>query len=135
MADSESSHQQPVGGMADPGGASGSYSNSAITSLHAGQPLPADREEQILAAKISRAMSSGPLHVTRDATVAEMDAQGNLVVLRQGTNQWVCFPGDENEIGNVPMCADPMGLQWMMDVMAGKPAPTNTAANATSIRL
>jgi hypothetical protein len=56
-----------------------------------------------------------------------MDAQGNLVVLRQGTNHWVCFPGDENEIGNVPMCADPMGLQWMRDIMAGKPAPTNTA--------
>ena len=56
-----------------------------------------------------------------------MDEQGNVVVLRQGTNHWVCFPGDENEIGNVPMCADPMGLQWMRDIMAGKPAPTNTA--------
>jgi hypothetical protein len=56
--------------MADiePLGASGSYSNSAITSLHAGQPLPANRDEQILAAKISRVMSSGPLHITKDAT-------------------------------------------------------------------
>ena len=94
MADSESSQQQSVGSVADAGGAPGSYSNSAITSLHAGQPFPANRDEQILAAKISRAMSSGPFHITRDATVAEMDAQGNLVVLRQGTNQWVCFPGD-----------------------------------------
>jgi hypothetical protein len=67
MADSEPSQQQSVGGMADAAGASGNYSNSAITSLHAGQPLPADR----------------------------------------------------NEIGNVPMCADPMGLQWMRDIMAG----------------
>ena len=113
--------------MVDTFGASGSYSNSAITSLLAGQPLPASRDEQLLAAKISRAMSSGPFHITRDATVAELDAQGNTVVLRQGTNQWVRFPGDENEIGNVPMCTDPMGLQWMMDIMAGKPAPTNTA--------
>jgi hypothetical protein len=56
-----------------------------------------------------------------------MDADGNMVVLRQGTNEWVCFPGDENEIGNVPMCADPMGLQWLNDIAAGKPAPTNTA--------
>ena len=38
-----------------------------------------------------------------------------------------CFPGNGNEIGNVPMCADPVGLQWMMDVKAHKPAPTNTA--------
>ncbi|MGC1776981.1 MAG: hypothetical protein WBB34_03485 [Xanthobacteraceae bacterium] len=45
----------------------------------------------------------------------------------RGTNEWVCFPGDENQIGNVPMCADPMGLQWMMDIMARKPKPTNTA--------
>ena len=28
---------------------------------------------------------------------------GNLIVLRQGTNDWVCFPGNENRIGNVPM--------------------------------
>jgi hypothetical protein len=72
-------------------------------------------------------MSSGPFNITKHATVAEIDAQGNTVVLRQGTNHWVCFPGDENEIGNVPMSADPMGLQWMKDIMAGKPAPTNTA--------
>jgi hypothetical protein len=73
--------------MVDPVGASGSYSNSAITSLLAEQRLPASRDEQVLAAKISRAMSSGPFHITREATVAEMDAQGNTVVLRQGTNQ------------------------------------------------
>ena len=95
--------------------------------MRAGEALPTSRDKQLLAAKISRAMLSGPFPITRDATVADMDAQGNVVVLRQGTNQWVCFPGDENEIGNVPMCADPMGLQWMRDIMAGKPAPTNTA--------
>ena len=78
MADSDSSQQQSVGGMADASGVPGNYSNSAITSLHAGQPLPADRDEQILVAKISRAMSSGPFHITRDATVADMDAQGNV---------------------------------------------------------
>ena len=60
MADSEPKQQQSVGAVADTGGASGSYSNSAITALHAGEPLPASKDEQILAAKISRAMSSGP---------------------------------------------------------------------------
>jgi hypothetical protein len=128
MADIESNQQaQPAGAVADTVGASGSYSNSAVTMLRAGEPLPTAKDEQILAAKISRAMSSGPFNITKHATVAEIDAQGNTVVLRQGTNHWVCFPGDENEIGNVPMCADPMGLQWMKDIMAGKPAPTNTA--------
>jgi len=77
------------------------------------------QEERVLAAKIARAMSSGPHQITRDATVAEMSADGRRIVLRPGTNEWICFPGD------VPMCADPMGLQWMMDIKARKPKPTN----------
>jgi hypothetical protein len=106
-------------------GASGAYSNSAITMQPPGKEVPASQQERVLAAKIARAMLSGPREITKDATVAEMGADGNLIVLRQGTNDWVCFPGDENEIGNVPMCADPMGLQWMMDVRSKKPKPTN----------
>jgi hypothetical protein len=108
-------------------GASGAYSNSAITMVLSGKEVPASEEERVLAAKIARAMLSGPRGITKDATVAEMGADGNLIVLRKRINQWVCFPGDENQIGNVPMCADPMGLQWMMDAMAKKPKPTNTA--------
>ncbi|QHW29626.1 hypothetical protein GZH47_01430 [Paenibacillus rhizovicinus] len=72
-------------------------------------------------------MLSGPRNITNDATVAEMDEDGNLVILRRGTNNWVCFPGDENQIGNPPMCADPMGLQWIMDYYVKKPEPTNRA--------
>ena len=108
-------------------GASGNDNNSAITMLAAGQSIPESAAEQPLAAKLSRARMSGPRHITANATVAEMDSQGNMVVVHQGTNQWTCFPGNENETGNVPMCADPMGLQWMMDVKAHQPAPTNTA--------
>ena len=92
-----------------------------------GQALPASEQERVLAIKIARAMASGPREITKDATVAEMGPEGKLVILRKGTNEWVCFPGNENEIGNVPMCADPMGLQWMMDIHARKPKPTNTA--------
>ena len=40
------------------------------------------QEERVLAAKIERAMSSGPRHLTKDATVAEMCADGSLIVLR-----------------------------------------------------
>jgi hypothetical protein len=92
-------------GAADQAGASGAYSNSAIAMMPPGEPIPASKQERVLGAKIARAMLSGPRQITKDATVAEMGADGNLVVLRQGTNDWVCFPGDENEIGNVPMCA------------------------------
>ena len=114
-------------GSPDQGGASGAFSNSALAMMPPGKEYPKSEEERVLAVKISRAMMSGPPELTKDATIADMDGEGNYVVLRQGTNGWTCFPGNENQIGNVPMCTDAMGLQWMKDVMAGKPAPTNTA--------
>jgi hypothetical protein len=106
-----SSKESSTGGASDKAGASGAYSNSAIAMMLPGQALPASEQERVLVIKIARAMASGPREITKDATVAEMGAEGKLVILRQGTNEWVCFPGNENEIGNVPMCADPMGLQ------------------------
>ena len=66
----EKSHYTP--GSPDQAGASGAYSNSAI----------------VLAAKIARAMLSGPREITKDATVAEMGTDGKLIILRQGTNDW-----------------------------------------------
>lgn len=77
--------------------------------------------------KIRRACLAGPASITRDATVAEMDRRGQLAVLRQGTNHWVCVPGNQNIVGAADMCLDPMGMQWFMDILARKPKPTNTA--------
>jgi hypothetical protein len=76
--------------------------------------------------RITRARLSGPEQVTKDATVAEMAADGTMTVLVKGTNEWVCTPGNENKIGAPPMCMNPMGMRWMMDAMQGKPKPTNT---------
>jgi hypothetical protein len=77
--------------------------------------------------KIRRARLSGPAQVTANATVAEMDAQGHHTILVKGTNDWVCFPGNENVIGDVPMALDPMGMQWFMDLLAREAKPTNTS--------
>jgi hypothetical protein len=81
--------------------------------------------DEITKEKIRRALLAGPDSVTREATVAEMDAQGKMTVLRPGRNQWVCVPGNQNIIGEADMCCDPMGMQWMMDCLAKKPKPTN----------
>ena len=83
-----------------------------------------DRAE---APKITRARLSGPDHLTRDATVAELGVGGALNILVKGRNQWICVPGDENKIGDPPMCMNPMGMRWMMDAKQGKPRPTNSA--------
>ncbi len=106
---------------------SGSYSNSAITMIPSNGPLPASAADRALEARIARARLSGPKEITKDATVADRDEQGQIIVLRKGTNDWTCFPGNENQIGDVPMCADPMGMLWMNDLMAHKPKPTNTS--------
>ena len=82
--------------------------------------------DEITMEKIRRALLAGPTAVTREATVAEIDAQGKMTVLRPGTNHWVCVPGNENIIGQADMCADPMGMRWMLDAMERKPKPSNT---------
>src|ERR1700746_3991929 len=68
--------------------------------------------EEIKKEKIRRAMLAGPSVVTAEATVAEMDGQGNLTALRHGTNESVCVPGDQNIVGKVDMALDPMGMVW-----------------------
>ena len=83
--------------------------------------------EAIKNEKIRRAMLAGPSVITGEATVAEMDKDGQMTVLRPGTNDWVCVPGDQNVIGAVDMCLDPMGMVWLKDLMARKPRPTNTS--------
>jgi hypothetical protein len=76
--------------------------------------------------EIVRALSAGPDNVTRNATVAEPDGQGGLKILRQGTNDFTCMPGDPNGIGMPPMCADQAAMQWDNDFREHKPKPTTT---------
>jgi len=83
--------------------------------------------EEIEKEKIRRAMLAGPSFVTSEAKIAEMDRQGNMTVLRPGTNDWVCIPGDQNVVGRPDMAIDPMGMVWFKDLLARKPKPTNTS--------
>jgi hypothetical protein len=106
---------------------SGSYSNAAIA-LPDSSVAAKTREEQIRAVRIARAMRAGPSVITEHATIAEMDESGRMTeVLRQGTNEWVCMPGNEGVIGDPPMCVDTLGMQWFKDLLEGKPKPTNAA--------
>jgi hypothetical protein len=89
----------------------GSYSNAAIA-LPDSSVAAKTREEQIRAVRIARAMRAGPSVITEHATVAEMDKQGRMTeVLRKGTNEWVCMPGNEDVVGDPPMCVDALGMQ------------------------
>jgi hypothetical protein len=69
----------------------------------------ANISDEILEAKIRRALLSGPDSVTSEATVAEMDAQGKMTVLRPGTLQHsYTDPFDRTSP------AIPIGPHWMI---------------------
>jgi hypothetical protein len=76
--------------------------------------------------KIARAMSSGPPNITKSAKIADTDAQGTMVVLREGNNGFTCMPGNPKVTGMPAMCANEAALQWLADFKARKPKPTNT---------
>ena len=76
--------------------------------------------------KIARALSAGPDNVTKNATVAEADGHGELKILRPGSNDFTCMPGDPKGIGRPPVCADKVAMQWNKDFEEHKPKPTTT---------
>jgi len=81
--------------------------------------------------KIARAMSAGPDDIARSARIIDNDAEGNTVVLLDGSNGFTCMPGNPKVIGEPPMCVDAASLQWFADAKAHKPRPTNTVPGVT----
>lgn len=75
--------------------------------------LRAQDNQADVQAKIENAMSAAPLAIAQNATILdnEVDDNGNPIVLREGTNEWTCFPALPWTPGNDPACFDPM---WMV---------------------
>jgi hypothetical protein len=76
--------------------------------------------------KIDRALAAGPASITGHATVAEPDPEGGLKVLRPGTNDFTCMPGDPGGVGKPAMCADKVAMQWNSDFEQHKARPSTT---------
>jgi hypothetical protein len=76
--------------------------------------------------KIKRALSAAPPDIAKGAKVVDIDDQGKMTILREGTNGFTCFPGHPGVVGDVAMCADGPSMQWLNDIMSNKPKPTNT---------
>jgi hypothetical protein len=81
--------------------------------------------------KIARAMSAGPDDIARSARIIDTDAEGNTVVLRNGSDGFTCMPGNPKVIADPPMCADAASLQWLADAKAHKPRPSNKVPGIT----
>ena len=60
------------------------------------------------AAKVARAMSAAPPSISKNATIMEMTADGQMKQLRAGTNGWMCM----TEADGTPMCLDKEWQSW-----------------------
>ncbi|MFI5210220.1 MAG: hypothetical protein ACHQ2E_07245 [Gemmatimonadales bacterium] len=82
------------------------------------QQAPMTREQ-----KIASAMTAAPAQLTSEATIMDWPASDTTqpVMLRPGTNGWVCFPDFVGTTGNDPMCLDKVWQDWMTAYMAHKP--------------
>ena len=59
-------------------------------------------------AAIAEAMSAAPEALAENATI--LDWEGN--VLREGTNEYTCFPTPPGFAGEAPMCLDGPWMKW-----------------------
>jgi hypothetical protein len=73
-------------------------------------------------AKIDNAMSAAPLAIAQDATIidADVDENGDFIILREGTNDWTCMPALPFTPGNDPACFDNMWMEWNVALFAGR---------------
>jgi hypothetical protein len=82
-------------------------------------------------AKIARAISAGPADVANSARIIDTNADGKIVVLREGNNGFTCMPGNPRVTGDPPMCSDAAAMQWSADFKAHKAKPSNTVPGIT----
>jgi hypothetical protein len=75
--------------------------------------------------QMARAIAAGPRHVTESAMIVGADAQGRRIVLREGSNGFMCQPGNPNISGRPASCSNEAARQWRADIVEHKPKPTN----------
>ena len=74
------------------------------------------------AEKITDALRAGPAFVTKSATLLDWPSipGGEYRVLRKGSNQWTCLPGNPGSPHDEPGCFDRVFMQFVKDSVAGR---------------
>ncbi|MGI9076846.1 MAG: hypothetical protein ACR2G6_05860 [Gemmatimonadaceae bacterium] len=102
---------------------------AAVSAVALG-PASADaqRAPRSKAARIAEAMSAAPVSIARNATIKDWPKSdgGEMAVLREGSNGWVCLPTPPQLPGREPMCIDSQWEKWLAAYMA-KTTPEITA--------
>jgi hypothetical protein len=69
--------------------------------------------------QLMKALSTAaPQPVLEHATILNMDHDGKMRVVRQGSNGWTCM-----DPGGAPMCADKPAMEWAQAWQSHGPAP------------
>jgi hypothetical protein len=76
--------------------------------------------------QVKLALSGAPPHLVKEVGVMIYGADGKLTETKKSTNGFTCIPTVMNLPDPDPMCMDAAVHQWMMDLMAHAPKPTNT---------
>lgn len=71
--------------------------------------------------KIENIMGAAPQVIADGATFMDWPAEagGDMTLLREGTNEWVCVPDWPATPADDPMCFDPTYMGWMAAFMGG----------------
>ena len=72
---------------------------------------------------IKSAMSPAPEAIGKSATIIDVDSDGTVRVVRQGSNQFTCMADNPNTPGPDPMCADRNAMEWVDAWLNKKRAP------------
>jgi hypothetical protein len=74
------------------------------------------------AEKIADALRAGPVFITKEATLLDWPSTpgGEYRVLRKGSSEWTCLPGDPDFPHDDPGCFDRAFLHWIQDSRAGR---------------
>jgi hypothetical protein len=76
--------------------------------------------------QIARAVAAGPFTITDSARIVGTDAQGKPLVLREGSNDFLCQPGNPKAVAHPATCSNAAARRWSTDLAAGKEKPSNT---------
>ena len=95
----------------------GTIAHSQATTAKPPAPKAAPAPDN--AALIKSAMAAAPVEIAKDATIVN----GEMKVIRQGTNGWTCMPDLPTSPGTDPMCLDKNGMEWANALMTKAQPP------------
>lgn len=75
------------------------------------------------AAYIRKAAGGAPLSISKDARIARFDKDGNVTVVRDGSNDFTC--ASIPQMGIPAYCGDKSAWDWMTSAMSRKDKPSN----------